>query len=77
MLSRIAEAYSLPLVAGGAIDQPIALSLIVLDLRAYAETKLALDRTEKDSDVPDSEYKDWVWRIQAELMAEERARRGR
>lgn len=75
VLSRICEEFGVPLVQGGAVDQPYALALEVLELRAYARAKEALDRAKSEADVPTSPAVEWVWKVQNELFKRKRAAR--
>jgi hypothetical protein len=76
LLSRLCEELGVPLVAGGALDQPLALALDVLELRAYARAKAALEAAEKPEDVPRTPAVGWVGEVQAALWQERQARRG-
>ena len=49
------------------------LTLGVMDLRAYARTKDAVDQAKKSDDVPRSAMVDWVFAVQSELLRRKRA----
>lgn len=47
----------------------------VLELRAYARTKAALDAATREEDAPTGPMAEWVWRVQNHLLQQQRARR--
>ena len=65
----------MPLVAGGAVDQPYALTQDILELRAYLRTKEAMERAQKLEDAPTGAMADMVTAVQYEISQEIRARR--
>ena len=74
LLGQIAEQYHIPLVSGGAIDQPLALSLELMHMRSYAQVKAAVERAENDDAVPASYYKDLAWEFAGERVKERKAK---
>lgn len=52
---------------GGAVDQPLAIARDVLELRAYAQAKEALDRAESKLDVPRTPMVKRVWDVMLEI----------
>ena len=72
-------------MAGSVLDaltQPLSLVMTLMDLRAYARTKAAMDAAKKAEDAPKGEYADLVLDIQAEIareimMERKRKRRGK
>lgn len=55
-------------MAGGALDQPYALTLDMLELRAYQAAKEALARAEKPGDVAMTPMVAMVFEVEAELL---------
>lgn len=74
VLGQIADAFGCPLVAGGAVEQPIALALDIMELRAYARAKAELEAAKDESDVAVTPSIEMVWRVQHELLRRRRAR---
>ena len=63
-----------------ALNQPFDLSMALLELRAYARTKAAIDNAKDSQSMPSGEIADLVLENQAiiarEIMAERKRRRG-
>ena len=63
-----------------ALNQPFDLSMALLELRAYARTKAAIDNAKDQASMPSGELADLVLENQAiiarEIMAERKRRRG-
>jgi len=49
------------------MEQPLFLTLDILDLRAYARAKSALDNAKDKDQVPTGPMVDLVWEVMAEL----------
>jgi hypothetical protein len=49
----------------------------IMELRAYARTKAAIDAAPKPEDEPTGPMADWVWRVKAERMRQRKAERKR
>ena len=56
-----------------ALEQPYELTLTILDMRAYARTKDAVDNAQKQDDVPDSPYTELVGQFYKEAIDKARA----
>jgi len=69
----VCQQFGVPLVEGGAVDQPYALTYEVLVLRSYAEAKAALDRAKDKMDIPQTPMIEMVWEIMGDLWLEKRS----
>lgn len=58
------ETFGLPLVAGGAVDQPVGLALDIMTLRTYARAKALVDRAEAEDGY---EAPGWAWQLVSEI----------
>lgn len=54
------------------MDDPSRMALDIIELRAYARAKDALDNAKRPEDVPSNSSVDKVFEIQAELMRRKR-----
>jgi hypothetical protein len=69
LVSRVCESFSCtPPVAEELLETDPEMVLDILQLRAYAETKQALDRAQDEKQAPKGEMADLVMAIEYELM---------
>jgi hypothetical protein len=78
VVSRICEEFHcLPTAAVNELfDDPGGMAIEILELRAYARAKEALDNAKSKNDVPSSPMVDKVMEIQSELVKRKRGERG-
>ena len=58
-----------------AVEQPLVLTLGIMELRAYARAKAAIDAAKNDADSPTGPMADRVWEVQLELNRRRNERR--
>ena len=77
LISRICEEFHcLPSEAlTELLDEPRGMALDILELRAYARAKEAMDNAKRKEDIPDSPMVGQVWEVQHELMRRRRDER--
>lgn len=70
IISRICEEFNcLPSAAlRELMNDPAQMAIDIMELRAYARTKEAIDNAHSDKDIPASPMVDQVFSIQAELL---------
>jgi hypothetical protein len=70
LVSRVCEEFTcLPMQAAQELERdPEHRALAILELRAYARAKAALDRAEKMGDVPMTPMVEWVMKVAAEKI---------
>jgi hypothetical protein len=78
VVSRICEEFHcLPTAAVNELfDDPSGMAIDILELRAYANAKEALDNAKSKNDVPSSPMVDMVMEIKAELVKRKRGESG-
>ena len=76
LLSCVCEAFGVPPVIGGGVDQPMALALDIMELRAYARAKQAADDKPVGGDEPTGLMAYWVTEVEWALMQERYAAMG-
>lgn len=54
------------------MDDQAGLVLDVMEARAYARTKEAVDRAQKEKDMPTGPMAEWVFVVERELMLRKR-----
>lgn len=74
MLGSIAEEFHVPLVEGGAADQPLGLVMSILELREYARAKRALESATDEKEIPVTPMVEMVWAVEGELWRQRKAR---
>ena len=76
LLSQVCEAFPAftPETAARALmEDPERRVLAIMELRAYVQTKAAIDAAEKPEDVPTGPMADWVKRVMDARVAERAA----
>lgn len=77
-MSRVCEEFGcLPMAAARELaSDPEHRALAILELRAYARAKAALDRAEQIGDVPMTPMVEWVMQVAAEKIRLQREAQG-
>jgi len=57
------------------LDDPRGLALDIMELRAYARAKDALDNAKKEEDIPKTAMVEVVWQVQHEIMKRKKRKR--
>jgi hypothetical protein len=70
VISRVCEEFNcLPSAAVRELmNDPAQMALDIIEFRAYARAKEALDNAKKPEDVPDSPMIEMVWLVQEEML---------
>jgi len=78
-VSRVCEEFGcVPSVAARELtEDPERRAVAIMELRAYARTKAAIDAAQKPDDEPTGPMAEWVWRVKAERMRQRKADRKR
>lgn len=72
IISLLCEAFNCP--PDVAIRQPLELSFRIIELRAYARTKAAVDAADSDKQMPKGPMADLVFAVEHEMLKERQAR---
>lgn len=73
LISRLCEEFGCR--PSEALDEPAALTLEIMELRAYARAKAELEAAQKEEDVPRTPMVERVWEVQHALLQRRNASR--